>query len=348
MGSSVGISMIAGEEKRMNDRAVSILENYDFTVNRTYKVRGAFVCETDCGLKILKEYQAPVSKPELMDVLLKDFPANAGVYVDALIADKEGKFISYDREGMGYVVKNYYEGRECEPKTLEDLKAAMEALALLHEALVYPEEIMPEGLHRYDLEEDIARQNKGLKKIRSFIRSRGRKTEFELQLLDAYNLFLTQAVKVEERIAREDFIAFYEEVEKRRQFTHGDFQYHNILFGKDKTAIINFEKCRWDSRVRDVALFLRKTLEKADWDITLGSTLLTEYEKVRPLTQGERRQLFYRLAYPEKFRKIANFYYNSNKAFLSAQYMAKLQNITRLEAYKNRFLRKVFDDEIET
>ena len=213
----------------MNDRAVSILDNYDFTVSRTYKVRGAFVCETDCGLKILKEYRAPVSKLGLMD---------------ALIADKEGKFISYDREGMGYVVKNYYEGRECEPKTVEDLKAAMRSMALLHEALVYPEEDMPEDLRRYDLEEDIVRQNKGLKKIRSFIRSRGRKTEFELQLLDAYNLFLAQAVKVEERVIQEDFTAFYEEVEKRRQFVHGDFQYHNILLGKEKAAIINFEKCR--------------------------------------------------------------------------------------------------------
>lgn len=332
----------------MNDRAVSILDNYDFAVSRTYKVRGAFVCETDCGLKILKEYQAPVSKLGLMDVLLKEIPAVAGVCVDTLVADKEGKFISYDREGMGYVVKNYFEGRECEPKTLEDLKAAMRSLGLLHEVLFYPEENMPEGLHRFDLEEDIARQNRGLKKIRSFIRSRGRKTEFELQLLDAYNIFLEQALKTGERIVAEDFGGLYREIETKRRFAHGDFQYHNILFGKDKSAIINFEKCQWDSRVRDVALFLRKTLEKADWDIELGSALLAEYEGVAPLSDAERRQLFYRLAYPEKFRKIANFYYNSNKAFLSAQYMSKLQNIICLESYKNRFLRKVFDDEIET
>ena len=74
--------------------------------------------------------------------------------------------------------------------------------------------------------------------------------------------------------------------------------------------------------------------------------LLGEYEAVNPLSDSERRQLFYRLAYPEKFRKIANFYYNSNKAFLSGQYMAKLENILRLENSKAVFLRKVFDDEI--
>lgn len=330
----------------MNDRAISILENYDFTVLKIRKARGAFVCETDRGLKIMKEYQAPVSKLTLMDGLLHAVAQKAEIDVDTLTADREGNFISYDRDGIGYVVKDYYDGRECLAGEPEDLKEAMKALAYLHEALVLPEESMPEELHRYDLEEDVARQNRGLKKIRSFIRGRSPKTGFELALLDAYNVFMEQALSVEERIREEDFNSLYAEIENERQFAHGDFQYHNLLFGKERTAIINFEKCQWDSRVRDVALFLRKTLEKADWNIELGMLLLQEYEAVNPLKDRERRQLFYRLAYPEKFRKIANFYYNSNKAFLSEQYMSKLQNILRLERSKHSFLCKVFDDEV--
>jgi len=330
----------------MNDRAISLLENYDFTVLKVQKARGAFLCETDKGLKIMKEYQAPVSKLGLMDVLLRETGRESEVFVDTLVADKEGNFISYDREGMGYVVKDYFDGRECSPRDGEDLKNAMYALALLHKTLHWPEREMPEGLHRFDLKEDVARQNKGLKKIRSFIRARGRKTEFELALLDAYNLFLEQAVSAEERIEKEDFSSFYGEIESIGQFAHGDYQYHNVLFGKDRSAVLHFEKCQWDSGVRDIALFMRKTLEKADWDLSLGEALLKEYEAVSPLTEAERRQLFYRLAYPEKFRKIANFYYNSNKAFVSGQYQTKLANIIRLEPYKKAFLRKVFDDEI--
>ncbi len=332
----------------MNDRAISLLENYDFTVSKVHKARGAFICETDRGLKIMKEYQAPLSKLALMDTLLRAVSEASEVFVDTPVADKEGNFIVYDREGMGYVIKDYFEGRECSPKEDSDLKLAMRTLAVLHEKLVFPKEKMPEGLHRFDLESDVARQNRGLKRIRSYIRSRGRKTEFELALLDAYNLFLQQAVRVEERIGQEDFTDLYENVECRGEFAHGDFQYHNVLFGKEKSGVINFEKTQWDSKVRDIALFMRKTLEKADWDQDMGVMLLKEYEDVCPLTESERRQLFYRLAYPEKFRKIANFYYNSNKAFLSSQYMSKLENVLRLETSKNAFLRKVFDDEIET
>lgn len=330
----------------MNDRAISLLENYDFTVLKTYKTRGAFVCETDKGMKILKEYQAPVSKLELMDVLLKNVPEEAEVFVERLIADKEGKFLSYDREGMGYVLKDYYEGRECSPREAGDLKLAMESLAYLHQVLFYPKEAEMPQVVRYDLESDIVRQNRGLKRIRNFLRGRGQKNEFELQLMACYNLFLEKAMEVERRVQREDFSDFYNYVEVSRQFAHGDYQYHNVLFGKRKTAIIHFEKCQWDSRVRDIALFLRKTLEKTDWNVELGIKLLEEYERISPLTESEKHQLFYRLAYPEKFRKIANFYYNSNKAFLSGQYIGKLQNIIRQESLKTEFLSKVFDDEI--
>ena len=331
----------------MNDRALSLLENYDFTVNKVHKVRGAFVCETDKGLKIMKEYQAPVSKLALMDVLLQAVAKRSKVYVDTLVADKEGSFISYDREGMGYVVKDYYEGRECSSKDAADLKNASHALALLHENLMWPEEKLPDGLQRFDLKADVERQNKGLKKIRSFIRQKSCKSEFELALLDAYNIFLDLAIRVEERIEKEDFTDFYKRVEEIKQFAHGDYQYHNVLFGKDGPGVIHFEKCQWDSRVRDVALFLRKTLEKADWDIALGSSLLQEYEAVNPLTESERQQLFYRLAYPEKFRKVVSAYYNSNKAFQSQVFGEKLQAICNQEAQKRNFMSKVFDDVIE-
>lgn len=330
----------------MNDRAISLLENYDFTVLKVHKARGAFICETNQGLKIMKEYQAPLSKLGLMDMLLKRIGEDSEVFVDTPVADKEGNFIGYDRDGIGYVVKNYFEGRECSPRENDDLRLAMHSLALLHRKLAVPIKDMPEGLHRFDLQADVERQNRGLKRIRTYIRGRGRKTEFELALLDAYGLFLDRGVRVEERMRKEDFSDLYETIESKGEFAHGDFQYHNVLFGKDKAAIVNFEKSQWDSKVRDIALFMRKTLEKADWNYDLGSMLLKEYEEVSPLTEKEKRQLFYRLSYPEKFRKIANFYYNSNKAFLSAQYMSKLENVLRLEKSQTVFLRKVFDDEI--
>ena len=43
-------------------------------------------------------------------------------------------------------------------------------------------------------------------------------------------------------------------------------------------------------------------------------------------------------SYPEKFWKIANGYYNSNKAFLSPKYTEKLQTVIEQEREKNAML----------
>lgn len=40
----------------VNDRCVSLLENYDVEVLRTWRGRGCILCETNSGTLILKEY----------------------------------------------------------------------------------------------------------------------------------------------------------------------------------------------------------------------------------------------------------------------------------------------------
>ena len=104
--------------------------------------------------------------------------------------------------------------------------------------------------------------------------------------------------------------------------------------------IINFEKCIYDSPVRDLYLFMRKLLEKSGWSEHIGFELVKAYEKVRPMEKEEYLQLYYRLAYPEKFWKIANFYYNSGKAWIPGKNMEKLGKVMEQEKDKQAFLEK--------
>lgn len=331
----------------MNDRAVSLLENYDITVSRTYKGRGCILCETNQGLKIFKEFRAPLHKLALMDHLLKNVADMNLVAVDTLVKTREGEYLVKDRDSVTYVLKDYYDAEECCVKREEELKDCMRTMALLHTGLYCPREAMPDRIERFDLQSEVTRHNMLLRKIRKYVREKGTKTAFERYLLTEYDSYLAQADCVMERLLKEDFQSFYEKVERERSFIHGDFQYHNVLFGASRRAVVNFERCRYDNRVGDISLFLRKIMEKFDWDPALGMRLLAEYEKISPLDEKEKRQLFYRMSYPEKFRKVVSAYYNSNKAFQSQVFGEKLQAICNQEARKRNFMSKVFDDVIE-
>ena len=106
--------------------------------------------------------------------------------------------------------------------------------------------------------------------------------------------------------------------------------------------IINFEKCIKDDPIRDLYLLMRKLLEKSNWSVDLGKELLDTYCGERAISAVSRIDLYYRLSYPEKFWKIANFYYNSGKAWIPERNREKLEKLMIQEKEKQTFLDEVF------
>ena len=55
---------------KVNDRAISLLEQYEIEVNRIRKGRGAFICETTHGDLIFKEYAGNEEKIAIQNQVL--------------------------------------------------------------------------------------------------------------------------------------------------------------------------------------------------------------------------------------------------------------------------------------
>ena len=97
----------------MNDRSVSLLDNYDIEVLRTWKGRGAILCETGQGILILKEYTGHKEKALFQDALLTMVKENGFENVEHILKNKDQELITQDQEGVSYILKTYFEGREC-------------------------------------------------------------------------------------------------------------------------------------------------------------------------------------------------------------------------------------------
>lgn len=314
----------------MNDRCVSLLDNYDVEVLRTTKGLGAILCETNQGMLIFKEYIERRNKIHLQNEVLEllhgqQFPA------EQILKNKEGELLTMDFDGTAYVLKTYFAGRECDLKDSGNCNQAVRALAQLHGTQLWQEENAPVEIPENSALE-FNRHTRELKKIRRFLKTRSQKSDFEILLMQNYTYFFEQALQVEEEMQR------FAAQPVPSGICHGDFQYHNILTEQEKTFLINFEKCAIGDITRDLGLFLRKILEKTSWQEKLAFQLIGEYEKVRPLTAAEKIHLYGRLAYPEKFWKIANFYYNSGKAWIPMKNMEKLYRLLDLEEEKKTFL----------
>lgn len=318
----------------MNDRAVSILENYELNVLRTYRGRSAIICETDQGLKVLREYRGTEERIAKIDQLLRTVREKSGYLLDAYIQNKEGTYLCRDREQNTYILKDYYEGKECSPADMTDIGMAFAHMAKLHKAMRVPQEVPAQG--NSGLLHEIHKRNAELKRGKKFIRSRASRSNFENFLLINYDFFMKKALAIEEQLEGEDFGEYDRAILTEGVFCHGDFQYHNIVFTSSGPAVMNFEKFQWDSGIRDFSLFFRKVMEKNGWDLSCAEICAENYLKEREMSATEKKLLIYRLSYPEKFWKIVNFYINTRKSVVMERNTDKLKKIMEQEPLREK------------
>ena len=111
-----------------------------------------------------------------------------------------------------------------------------------------------------------------------------------------------------------------------------------VILNRKYTAVVNFDKMHYDIQVKDLYQFLRKVLEKNNWDSSLGTMIMDTYLSVRTLSEEERRVLYAMLTFPEKFWKISNRYYNSRKSWISSVNYDKLCRFKKTEGQRQDFL----------
>lgn len=327
---------------------LEVLEQYNIEVRGTRRIRGAFFCDTNEGTMLLKETKISGRRAPLLYEALSCIEKRGNVKVDTPVFTKDGELLVMSREGTGYMLKKWYSGRECDIRQESEVLRAAEQLALLHNELdaVASEwhadpaaERLPAG--RSPVEE-IIRHNRELKKVRSFIRGRVAKNEFEYLYLESFEKMYGMAETVRKKMESSGCVNLYQDCVDRRCMIHGDYNYHNVLMLKDGMAVTGFEHMRTDIQIHDLYYFVRKAMEKHHWKQKTGQKILEAYEETRPLSAAEREYLGLSLAYPEKFWKTVGSYYRSNKAWLPEKYVEKLKVAVRQSEEKNHFLEEVF------
>ncbi len=328
----------------MNDRALAVLEKYDIEVLRSWKGRGAILCETKTGIKILKEYKGSQERLLTQQQMLKQIKEKGFHNIEEILLTKEGELIVKDEDMTSYYLKEYAEGKECNIREYQDSSRAVGQMARLHEVMELPDFVKEKNIVSYSLPAEFEKHNRELKRVKKYLKSKRQKNEFEFFLYQNFDLFLQKAEKILDEVKQYSCFFSEENLLKTGSICHGDFQHHNILFSENRIFFMNFEKFVLDSPMRDLSLFFRKMMEKNNWKEELGQCVLQSYHKYKPLSEEDRMQLYYRLSYPEKFWKIVNFYYNSPKVWIPAKNMEKLEKILKQEEEKTLFLESNFKE----
>lgn len=329
----------------MNEKGIGVLEEYPVEVRGVRKGRGILIVDTKQGLKKLVEFKGVETHADFQNEIQENLWIAANMKTDRFVKNKTGGLITVDKDGKKYVLKEHIEGAECDNKNQQDIFALTRNLAKLHKYLQFPKgkEMQEETFLHQSLNIEFEKHNRELRKIRKFIRERSSISTFETRFLKEFEQFYTEGVTALELL----YGSKYEQLRKHSilqgMVCHGDYNYHNVLLEKGEKVTVNFEKCHVGVQMEDLYDFMRKILEKNNWDIKLGKRILAEYKGIREISKEEQENLYIRLMYPEKFWKLANQYYNGNKAWISGKTIEKLETTILQNSKKQEFLKKFQD-----
>lgn len=311
-----------------------ILEQYPFAVTDTRKGRGAICCMSEGEAYMLKEYRGSEQRAVfLYDVL--QYLKGQGINISLLIKNKEDKCVSTDRDGVRYIVVEHRETRECDTRSRREILDGVRQLARLHEAFNRYEGDIPEFI-RMGAERDrdtFSKRNREMKSVYTYIYKKRNKNEFEREYIKVYKGFWEQACQV---IKAEGY--FMSNGTDKMSLCHGEYSQHNVIFDREKIGIAGLEQIRYGRQMNDLGFFMRKILEKQNWNIGLGLDMIKAYNEVRKLDSDELEQLYLFMMYPEKFWKLANHYASSKKSWLSERNIEKLRKIIAQEEKRAEFL----------
>ena len=321
----------------MYSQPETILEQYELTVNGITKGRGIYICDTSLGMKALTAFRGSAERAWLLDKVLT-YLQEQKIVVEQLCRTKEGEILAKDDAGGKYLLKDLFSGSECNPKSVEDMVCAVQALAKLHRCLRFCPVAIPDftDSDKNSLRLLYEKHYHELIKVKNFVKSRKKKNEFEMKFQKNYPHFMGQA---ERSLA---MLTACEAGWQRRCLCHGDFNQHNVICTQSGWQIINFENINANLPMADFCNFLRKMMEKNNWDFVLGQRLLDAYDRTDPLGLNEYRQLYVLLLFPEKFWKLSNHYFNSHKAWLSERDIEKLDRMMEQEQARELFLENLF------
>lgn len=325
----------------MYDYGLSVLEQYELTAKTTYRGRGAIICDTQDGLKIIREYRGSQKKLELLKTL-QDQIHEAGIMkVDYIRENREGSVISTDRDKIPYVVRDWYMGRECDTKSKADILDSASLLARLHKVMRMP---LQENYLKESLVDECQRHNRELRKIAKFIQKKQKRNSFENMLANSMKDFIRHGEMALSALEHSQYVNLREQSMKEGCICHGEYNQHNILWVDSEPIVVNADKWNFDTQITDLYQFMRKIMEKHNWDVKLGQMMIECYHKEKPLTKAELINLQIRLAYPWKFWKLVNYYANNNKVWISGKNTEKLEKLNKQKESWQFFVKNCFSD----
>ncbi len=325
----------------MSDKMAEVYDTYDMEIYQTARGRGATILKTDKGIFQLKALDSGESRLKAEYQFKEKLFEMEFENIDRCVMNTQEELVTYDRYGNPFVMRRFFEGKECNYQSIDDILLAVENLAKLHIACRQVFNVTEGDVHIRSCG-DFRKRNTELKRVRNFIGRQSPKKSFEDMYVRTYDYFFEQAVQCEKKLSND----MNEEMKSHLGYCHGMYNQHSVLIwqgddGNNHVATINFDKFYVGNQLNDLYHFSRKMVEKNNYSFDVLCRILRKYGEICPLSETDIEYIYNLYCYPEKFYKLSNQYINGPKNWISPKMSEKLEKMIQDESDKKRLLNMI-------
>ncbi|MEG0371355.1 MAG: CotS family spore coat protein, partial [Clostridium sp.] len=271
-------------------REIEISTQYNFEIKSLTPMKGVYLIETDKGKKCLKKINYGTSKLMYINGAKEHIVNNGFSNIDRFnIAQRDGVPYAVVNDDL-YIITDWIDGKECDFKKREELNIASKTLSEFHlcaRNFDAPEDLKQRtDIGKYTL--TIEKRAAMLHKMREMARKKRRKTDFDMMYLSNVDFYQKLAQRAIKGLDINSYARVCEDSLRDKVLAHHDFTYHNIIIDKaGKSHIIDFDYCKSEMQIYDVATLCVKSLKRLEWDKDAFTSIIDSYNSVREINKDE-------------------------------------------------------------
>jgi CotS family spore coat protein len=292
-------------------REFEIERQFGIKIENIKPNKGVYYLKTDKGVRCLKKINYGIQKLLFVYGAKEHLINNGYTNVDKYYLNIDGLPYALVNEDI-YTLSSWIDGKECDFQNKEELLVAAKNLALLHLASRGYEP--PENSK---LKTDLGRwphlmekRIKSFDRMRDMGRKKSMKTAFDLSYIKEVQFYKDLGKRATAILGDSKYMELCSIAEEEKGFCHHDYTYHNIIIDtNNRVNIIDFDYCKREVRIYDLANFLIKVLKRVQWNLEYCKLVIEGYNSVSPIKDEEYRVLFAFLVFPQRFWRLSNRYY---------------------------------------
>ena len=327
----------------MKEFSASVLEPFGLRAKRVTRAYGAFICDTNRGVMLVKETTLPVEVLWFAHDVKEHLAYRGFGCTDRYQVSSDGQ-IQTEQSGEVYTVRRWMRAEEAK---LTEKECALRMAALLGQMHGAAEGFEASQRSRrinrcHEWPQLIYKDIRKLQSCGKMLRKNGRYTEFDLMVLDSLPEMIEQLMEAQKFFLSEVYVRLADRTDRMRIFGHGGYDDHTVLLGREQNMITDFEQSCYMIPVTDLAILLERAMRKNDWDEQLGWHMLEWYDRGHPMSSEEKKMVRALLMYPMRFCRLCGEAYQMKRNWMPISYKRKMEE-WKVQQEK----RKVFIKQLE-